>query len=232
MSEPLPGILAVAAISVGSLHTIAPDHWVPFAALARAERWSAWRTARVTALCGFGHVTVSVLLGLLALVFGVEMLELFGRRMESAAGLLLIGFGLVYGLLGLRRALAPRLAGAHEHDGHVHTHGHAHPHHHHHHDVDGEGRRMTAWTLFLLFSADPCVAVIPILFAAAPLGWLQTAGVVTAYELATIGTMVALVLPASAAAAKLSASWLNRFGDATAGGIIVAVGVLVAAVGW
>ena len=63
-------------------------------------------------------------------------------------------------------------------------------------------------------------------------GWLQTAGVVTAYELATIGTMVALVLPASAAAAKLSASWLNRFGDATAGGIIVAVGVLVAAVGW
>lgn len=91
---------------------------------------------------------------------------------------------------------------------------------------------MTAWTLFLLFSADPCVAVIPILFAAAPLGWLQTAGVVTAYELATIGTMVALVLPASAAAAKLSASWLNRFGDATAGGIIVAVGVLVAAVGW
>ena len=37
--------LVAAAISIGSIHTLAPDHWVPFAALARAQRWSARRTA-------------------------------------------------------------------------------------------------------------------------------------------------------------------------------------------
>ena len=33
----LTGVLALAAMGVGSLHTLAPDHWVPFAALARAR---------------------------------------------------------------------------------------------------------------------------------------------------------------------------------------------------
>jgi nickel/cobalt exporter len=63
MGNKLFTVLALAAVTVGSLHSLAPDHWVPFAALARAERWSTGRTAWVTLLCGLGHVTVSVLLG-------------------------------------------------------------------------------------------------------------------------------------------------------------------------
>jgi len=131
MSE-LTGVLALAAMGVGALHTLAPDHWVPFAALARARGWSRGRTARITAACGFGHVTVSVLLGVLALVFGLEVLRLVGQRMEAIAGLLLIGFGLAYGLVGLRRAIRSHAHG-HDHCGHDHDHcGHDHGHGHHH----------------------------------------------------------------------------------------------------
>ncbi len=216
MPESLTGVLAVAAITLGSLHTIAPDHWVPFAALARAQGWSRAKTARITALCGFGHVTVSALLGLLALLFGLEMLRLVGQRMESIAGLLLILFGLVYAVYGLRRAAGARV------------HGHPHAHYDHVH----EPYTMTPWALFLLFSADPCVAVIPILFAAAPLGALRATVVVAAYEVATIGTMVALVLPAAAAAKRVSGHWVEHYGDAAAGGVIAAVGLLVTAMGW
>jgi nickel/cobalt exporter len=215
MPESLTGVLVVAAVTIGSLHTIAPDHWVPFAALARAQGWAPGRTARITALCGFGHVTVSVLLGVLALLFGLEMLGLVGQRMEAVAGLLLTGFGLVYAIYGLRRA-----AGAH-------VHGHQHAHYDHVH----EPRTMTPWALFLLFSADPCVAVIPILLAAAPLGAWRAALVVAAYELATIVTMVAFVLPASAAAKRITGRWVTRYGDAAAGAVIASVGVLVTALG-
>ena len=49
-----------------------------------------------------------------------------------------------------------------------------------HYDHVHEPRTMTPVALFLLFSADPCVAVIPILFAAAPLGVWQTLLVVGA----------------------------------------------------
>lgn len=216
MSESMTVLLAMSAVTIGSLHTLAPDHWVPFAALARAQGWSRGKTARITALCGFGHVTVSALLGVLALFFGLELLRLVGERMEAVAGLLLIAFGLVYAVYGLRRAAG------------VHIHGHHHAHFDHVH----EPRTLTPWALFLLFSADPCVAVIPILFAAAPLGALRAAAVVGAYEIATIGTMVALVLPAAAAAKRVTGHWVEHYGDAAAGAVITSVGLLVAAVGW
>ncbi len=208
--------LAAAAMTVGSLHSLAPDHWVPFAVLARAQGWSARRTARVTFLCGFGHVTVSVLLGLLGLVFGREMFHSFGQRMESFAGVLLVAFGLVYAAWGLRRA-----AGRH-------IHGHAHVHYDHVHEPGS----MTVRGLFLLFCADPCVAVVPVLFAAAPLGAFQTVVLVAMYELATIATMVALVLPARAGTQLVRGTWLSRYGDATAGGLIVLTGLVVGVLGW
>ncbi len=208
--------LAAAAVTVGSLHSLAPDHWVPFAVLARAQGWSARRTARVTFLCGFGHVTVSVLLGLLGLAFGREMFHSFGRRMEAFAGILLVAFGLAYAVWGLRRT-----AGRH-------FHGHAHVHYDHVH----EPSRMTIRGLFLLFSADPCVAVVPVLFAAAPLGVLQTVILVAMYEFATIATMVALVLPARAGTQLVRGAWFARYGDATAGGLIVLTGLVVGALGW
>jgi hypothetical protein len=199
--------LALAAASVGALHSIAPDHWVPFAALSRAQRWSTWKTARITLACGLGHVTVSAALGVLALVLGIASLQYFGERLEAVAGLLLMAFGLAYGVWGLRKAMDERL--------------------HHHADASGA----TAWTLFLLFSADPCVAVMPILFAAAPLGAGHAAAVVAIYEVATLGAMLPLVLLSRAGVTRLRWHWLDHYADGAAGGIIIAVGLAVTLLG-
>jgi hypothetical protein len=224
MDQGLFTVLAIAAVTIGSLHALAPDHWMPFAALARAQGWSPGRTARITVACGLAHVTASALLGLLGLALGVQLLEAFGRRMEAMAGLLLIGFGMAYGLWGLRRAIGHRL-----HD-HAHAHGLAHTHAPHAHE--DAPRRATGWTLLLLFAADPCVELIPMMFAAAPLGLPGTLGIVGVYAVATCGTMVALVLPARAAVTRVRGAWLSRYGHAAAGGIIVFVGVAVAGLGW
>jgi nickel/cobalt exporter len=213
-----PGVfaaIAATAVTVGSLHSLAPDHWVPFAALARAQGWSAARTARITILCGFGHVTTSVLFGLTALVLGLELVATFGHRLESWGGLLLVAFGLAYGIWGLRRAAGARL------------HGHVHHHYDHVHDA----RRMTPWTLFLLACADPCVAVLPLIVATAPLGAGKVATVAAIYEIATIGTMTALVLLAWRGAKAFRSAWLDRYGDAAAGGLIATLGIVLTAVG-
>ena len=208
--------LATAAVTIASLHALAPDHWMPLAALARAQEWSSARTARITAGCGLAHVTTSVLLGLLGLAFGVRVFEAFGAELESAAGILLIGFGLAYAVWGLRHAAA-----------------HLHGHRHHHYDHVHEPARVTPWTVFLLFAADPCIAIFPLMFAAVPLGWTRVAALVLLYQAATIVTMVLLVLPARAAArSALRGSWMHRYGDAVAGLFIVAVGVTVALLGW
>lgn len=214
MNYELLTTLALAAVTVGSLHSLAPDHWAPFAALARARGWSASRTAKVTLLCGFGHVTVSALLGLVGLFIGVEVIGSLGRRMESIAGILLVVFGLAYCAWGLRRAAGQKL------------HGHTHSHYDHIH-----GDRSTAWSLFLLFSADPCVAVLPLLVAAAPLGAVGVGSIIAVYEAATIGTMVLLVLPARAGVRLVKIEWLTRYEHAAAGAFIVVVGVVVGLLG-
>jgi hypothetical protein len=207
--------LGLAGATVGALHALAPDHWVPFAAVARARGWSAARTARVTLACGLGHVTVSALMGVLALAVSLQLFAALGRRLEAAAGVLLVLFGLAYGAWGLRRA-----AGRH-------LHGHSHGRYDHVHQPD----RVSALALFLLFSADPCVAVIPLMVAAAPLGGAVVLGVVLVYEAATLSAMLALVLPARAAARAMPGAWLGRYGDAAAGGLIAAVGLFVTAFG-
>lgn len=207
--------LILTAVTVGSLHAVSPDHWVPFAAVARSRQWSAAKTAEVTALCGFGHVTVSVIFGLAGLLFGIKVLQAFGRSLESVAGLLLVGFGLVYCIWGLRRA-----AGGH-------LHGHSHGTYDHVHDPS----ERTVWGLFLLSCVDPCVAVAPIIFAAAPLGAASTVTVVVAYEVATLAAMVTLVLLARAGATFLRGHLLDRYGDGLAGALIAVLGVVLMVLG-
>ncbi len=206
--------LAAAAVSVGALHALAPDHWLPLAAVARARRWSRRRTVRLTLFCGIGHVTVSVALGLVALLVGREVIEAVGRPLESAAGALLVAFGAGYALWGLRRGAAR-------------VHGHAHDHYDHVHDP----AHAAVGSLFLIYSLDPCVAVIPILLAAAALGAPVAAGIVFLYEAATLGAMVILVLAARAGVRALSWSWLEKWPDATAGAVITAAGLAMLAIG-
>jgi nickel/cobalt transporter (NicO) family protein len=214
--------LVVAAVSIAALHALAPDHWVPFAALARAERWSAARTASVTALCGAGHVTASVFIGLLGAAFGIGLFEAFGAALEGIAPYVLIGFGLAYATWGAGRMVRARW--------HRRMHEAGEPHHHHrHHHLEHQAASTRA--LFLLFCADPCVAVIPLMFGALSTGWAAALAVVVAYEVATIATMIALVLPARAATSAVRGAWVDRFGDVLAGAVIAVVGVVVGMTG-
>ena len=86
--------------------------------------------------------------------------------------------------------------------------------------------------MFLIYCADPCVAVIPILFAAAPLSMAETASIVVAYEVATVGAMVVLVALAHSGAQLFKGKWIERYGDSMAGALIVATGVMVAILDW
>jgi hypothetical protein len=206
MNDQVTIALMLTAGTVGALHSLAPDHWVPFAALARARNWTPLRTARLAFLCAVGHVTVSALFGVLAVMIGREAVERLGTTLADAAPLILIGFGIAYMLWALH---------------HLVTHG---GHHHHR-------RGATEWGLFLLFCADPCVALIPMIVAASAKGWGAVGGVIAVYEVATIAAIVVLAHLAHAGARKLRFAWFDRYGDIVAGAMIVIVGTLVTVIG-
>jgi len=208
------------AAAVGSLHTVIPDHWMPFAALARSRRWGAFHTARVTFLCGFGHVTVSAILGVIALFVGLEAVKAFGSRLEDHSIYLLIAFGAIYMAWGLWRSFRRDPLAVMHHRQHHHSHGH-----------NDHDHGLTEWSLFVLFSADPCVAVIPMIMAVAGAGWAAIVGVIVVYEAATIATMIVLVAAARAGALAIRFAWFDRFGDAVAGALILVLGATLATLG-
>jgi hypothetical protein len=214
--------LMVGAAAVGSLHTMAPDHWVPFAVLGKARGWNNWKTARLTFFCAFGHVTVSALLGIFALMLGQGAVERFGTSLHAHASLLLIGFGTAYLVYGLWRTFRGKIMHHVDHlQGRSHDHGDGQGHHHHHR------AGLTEWGLFLLYCADPCVALIPMIMAASVGGWPAVFGLIAVYEVATILTMVVVVQAATAGVTRLHLPWLDRYSHVVAGALILILGTVV-----
>ncbi|MCX6601662.1 MAG: sulfite exporter TauE/SafE family protein [bacterium] len=224
-------LLLGTAATLGFVHTLlGPDHYVPFIAMAKARRWSMRRTLIITFLSGIGHVSSSVIIGLVGLAFGVELLKL--TRLESLrgelAGWLLLGFGLAYMLWGLRRAFRPKARALvhayqsaseadHTQDHHVHgVHTHVHP----------EKANITPWVLFTIFVFGPCEPLIPlIMYPAARADAWAVFLTALAFSAATIGTMTALVYLAVRGIERVPLRNLERFSHALAGFVVLMCGV-------
>jgi hypothetical protein len=148
-------LLVLGAATVGIIHSILPDHWVPLAVVARTRHWSLARLARVTTLAAAGHVLTSVVLGGVVALIGLQ----FQKQVETQQGhivggvLVITGVGfLIWGLTGHGHAHEHGSASdedhqphEHEHESgvativagaHVHEHAHAGVSHSHRHNHD------------------------------------------------------------------------------------------------
>jgi len=224
--DPL-GVLLVAAVTLGVVHTVlGPDHYLPFVAMAQARGWSVARTAGVTGLCGLGHVLSSVALGAAGIALGITVarLEAFEATRGDLAAWALTAFGVVYTAWGVRRALrgvphthrhAHANGSRHEHE-HGHAGGHLHPH-------AGRGD-VTPWVLFTVFLFGPCEPLIPLLMVpAARLSPWGVAAVAATFSVATIATMLAVVLTLRAGVGRLVPhASLARWSHAAAGATVLA----------
>lgn len=118
--------LLVAAVgSVGVLHTMVPDHWVPVTLIARQRGWSRTETAWVALKAGVGHVLSTLAIALLIWLAGVAVATRFAQWVDTLASLALFGFGSWIGISAWRDLHVD--GPPHQHS---HSHGHAHAHAH------------------------------------------------------------------------------------------------------
>ena len=131
------GLLLVGVVAtVGVLHTIVPDHWVPITLIARQRGWTRAETARAAFKAGLGHVVSTLAIALVVWIGGVAVATRFGKWVDTIASLALMGFG-GWIAIGAWRDLRGGAGHGHSH-GHSHGHGHGHGHGHdlsHLHDV-------------------------------------------------------------------------------------------------
>ena len=72
-------VLCATAASIGFIHTIfGPDHYLPFIVMSKARKWSMFKTIWVTILCGIGHVSSSVILGIIGISLGIGLTKISG----------------------------------------------------------------------------------------------------------------------------------------------------------
>ncbi|MFC2133581.1 sulfite exporter TauE/SafE family protein [Bacteroidota bacterium] len=191
-------VLILSAVSIGFIHTVlGPDHYLPFIALSKSESWSNTKTAIITILSGAGHVLSSIILGIIGVALGLAVFSL--ESIESVrgeiAGWLLIIFGLVYTMWGIRKAYKKK-PHTHKHfhaDGTIHHHDHTHENHEHAH-VHKSKKKISPWMIFIIFVFGPCEPLIPLLiYPAANHSMFGMLMVALVFGITTIFTMLMMV---------------------------------------
>jgi sulfite exporter TauE/SafE len=222
-------LLLVTAAAIAALHTVlGPDHYLVFAAMGKARRWSLSKTLRVTALCGLGHIFGSIAIGSIGLLAGAQVARLVaieGVRGDLASWALL-SVGLVYFAWGLKAA-----GRRHEHE-HAHSHGdvvHSHPHNHSgehaHPHLDQSRSSITPWALFIVFVLGPCEALIPLfMYPAAEQSPALVISVAAVFGVVTLLTMLIGVVVTTIGLDKLRIPVSGRYAHATAGASIALCG--------
>ena len=210
--------LLVAAAGVGFGHAILPDHWVPLAVIGRTRRYPLSRVARLSGLAGVAHVLVSVVLGAVIVVVGLQLRSTVEHAQDAIVGSLLIATGLLF--LGLE--LTGR-GHRHDHDhDHAHDDDHDHPHHHHEHGL---------LSIMVPFgaAASPDLTILPVFLAATTAGAGAAIGSVIVFGAVTVGTIVGLTLFAAAGGYQVRGEWLERWGNVLTAAVLIAIGGLVLA---
>ena len=221
-----PALLVLSACSTAVIHALIPDHWLPFALLARAENWSERKLLSLVGLTGALHVLVSLSLGAALAVAGSaagRVAERIGASLETIAGALLVLFGVAYGLWAHRRE-----ARAHDrHEAGDKEAAPAHLHAHGHLLSRLSGRRASAWALVAIIGISPCVLLQPILFASAAEGTGVALAAAAGFAFGTIATMLVVAAVARRGLERITLGFFTRWGDLLSGLVIAAVGVAV-----
>jgi ABC-type nickel/cobalt efflux system permease component RcnA len=158
--------LLVAAAGVGFGHAILPDHWVPLAVVGRTRRYPLAKVARLSGLAGAAHMLVSIVLGAVIVVVGLQLRSTVEHAQSAIVGSLLIATSA--GFLVLQFT-----SHGHSHDDdhdRGHNHSHAHEHHHAHPNDHAHQPRDSLLSVMVPFgaAASPDLTILPVFLAATP----------------------------------------------------------------
>ena len=196
----------IAAVLVGVIHMSAPDHWATLVVLGRSAKWGFHRLIRVTLVSAFGHVALSVFLGLVI----VELASVFSRfllRFTQAIGIIMVLSGLYVAINSLRGN------GQSE---------------------SNDGSRLTKSTgYFAILGAalSPDLSILPICLVAVPLGLITVVHTILIFAVSSILTDLLLVIVFSVLFSQTIEKLPSKYNDALVGLVVAAVGVYVLILG-
>jgi nickel/cobalt exporter len=244
-------VIVLAAAGVGFGHAVMPDHWLPLAILSRTRHYHAGKVVRLSLAAAGAHVLVSLLLGGVVILVGLQFRTAITGHADLVVGSILLATGVAFLILELRGK--GHKHGDHEHGGHNHSADHRHEHGDHDHDHQRDDRdhvghgggtavldRPAARTqtppqarglaaLLVPFgaAASPDLTLLPVFLAASALGAGAAIGSLAVFALVTVVTIVGLTVATALGARLLTAPWIDRSANLLTAGTLLLIGALV-----
>lgn len=228
-----PSALLGAAAGVGFGHAVLPDHWVPLAVVGRTRRYPLSKVARLSVLAAVAHVLVSLVLGAVIVLVGLQFRSEVQRAQDTIVGALLLGTGVVFAVLELAGRGHHHDHGPHHADGHHHDHDHDYEHDHDADEQPGHApvpsRLQSLGAIVIPFgaAASPDMTILPVFLAASTAGAGVAVGSLAVFAAVTILTIVGLTVLATAGGYQVRSGWLDRWGNALTATVLVLIGTLV-----
>ncbi len=184
------------------------------------RRYSLARVARLSGLAGVAHVLVSIALGGVIVVVGLQFRSTVQGAQDAIIGCVLILTGLGFAILELSGR-----GHHHTHAHNTHTHTHTHDHVHTHDQVRGLAAVMVPFGA----AASPDLTILPVFLAATTAGLATAIGSLVVFAAVTIGTIVSLTLLACFGGYQIRGRWLERWGNVFTALVLLIIGGLVLA---
>jgi nickel/cobalt exporter len=219
-------LLLIAAGTVGFLHSILPDHWVPLAVIGRTQHWSIARVARVSFLASVGHVLTSIIIaGIIALV-GLQFRHAFETEQGHIVGVVLVLTGIGFLVWGFTGHGHHHHARDDDHDSHAHQPGHDTNDHPEPNDAS-LARRFAAIAVPFGAAASPDLTILPVALAASAVGGAAVIGCLAAFTVVTLATFVILTVAATLAGYQVEGEWLEEHGNLLTAVVLIGIGIAV-----
>jgi hypothetical protein len=179
--------------------------------------------ARLSGLAGVAHVLVSIALGAVIIVVGLQFRSAVQSAQDTIIGCLLIATGAGFAIVEL---------GGQRRHGHAHHHAGGHPQspaQSEHRGASSPGRLRGLAAVMVPFgaAASPDLTILPVFLAATTAGVATAIGSLVIFAAVTIATIVGLTLAACFGGYQVRGRWLERWGNASTALVLIVIGALV-----
>jgi nickel/cobalt transporter (NicO) family protein len=200
----------IGAAIVGILHMSAPDHWLTLCVLARNKNWAPKKLFGISLMTAFGHVGLSVVMGLVVVVVGLVFSHLISYYLDTGIGISMVSGGLIVGIIPLVRKKP-------------------HQHNHEHIEEKKHGNLTSKIGYFAVLGAalSPDPSIIPIYLSAISAGFYFAIELSVVFAAASILTLLLLVQLGTMGLVKTLAKIPEKYNDSMVGFVIMAIGIYV-----
>jgi nickel/cobalt transporter (NicO) family protein len=200
----------IGSLVLSLIHALIPNHWIPFIAISKTEKWSQRQTLWATAITGISHTFSTIIIGIAVGIAGYKLSASYHFVTSVAAPLILMGLGVIYMILEIK--------GHHHHHEHVST-----------STLDKTGRskwKTVVMSLSIAMFLTPCIEIEAYYFQAGTIGWLGIVIVSAVYLLITLVVMLLLVYLGIQGIQTFNSHFLEHHEKGITGIVLLALGLL------